>query len=47
MKGTYLLSYVFTLNSTAGVESVDAMLEPDKPITPEDIRDAIKKIRES
>lgn len=47
MKGTYLLSYVFTLNGIAGVESVDAMLEPDKPITPEVIRDVIKMIRES
>lgn len=46
MKGTYLLAYVFTLNGTAGVGSVDVMLEPDKPITPEDIRDVIKKIRE-
>lgn len=46
MKRSYLLAYMFTLNGTTGVGSVDVTLEQDQPITPEVIRDAIKKIRE-
>lgn len=46
MKGIYLLAYVFTLNGTTDVGSADVTLEQDQPITPEVIRDAIRKIRE-
>ena len=46
MKGSYLLAYVFTLNGTPSFGSADVTLEQDQPITPEVIRDAIRKIRE-
>ena len=47
MRGQYLLAYVFTQNGTTGVGSADMTLEPDKPITPEVIHDAIKVIRKN
>lgn len=47
MKGRYLFTYMFLLNGTSGVGSINMTMEQDQPITPEVIQDAVEVVRES
>lgn len=47
MKGRYLFTYMFLLNGTSGVGSINMTMEQDQPITPEVIQDAVEVVREN
>lgn len=47
MKGRYLFTYMFMLNGTSGVGSINMTMEQDQPITPEVIQKSVEVVRKS
>ena len=47
MKGRYLFTYMFLLNGTSGVGSINMTMEQDQPLTPEVIQNAVEVVRKS
>lgn len=47
MEGRYLFTYMFLLNSTSGVGSINMTMKPDQPITPEVIQNAVEYVRKN
>lgn len=47
MKRCYLFTYMFMLNGTSGVGSINMTMEQDQPITPEVIQNAVEVVRKS
>lgn len=47
MEGRYLFTYMFLLNGSSGVGSINMTMKQDQPITPEVIQNAVEVVRES
>lgn len=47
MKGRYLFTYMFLLNGTSGVGSINMTMKQDQPITPEVIQNTVEYVRKN
>lgn len=47
MKGCYLFTYMFLLNGTSGIGSINMTMKQDQPITPEVIQNAVEYVRKN
>lgn len=47
MEGRYLFTYMFLLNGSSGVGSINMTMKQDQPITPEVIQNAVEYVRKN